>query len=279
MTPQQTHRAELPCPACIDQLTRFQTGLIEEADAEIVREHLDSCPSCRLFSDQVEAVADFVGSAEPTKLPDNLSTLLGPGDGVLGRPGDLADIVRSLYRLAGTLDPEGAEDLVQQTLLAALEEGPDVLELSVLAQDLTDRAFGAPGPVVRSLNDYETRVERRGAALDPDGDAAELFYPDFYEVGPDAGRHVDAPNRWGPANTLSPEDDVFTADLYGVVEDAVARLADPLRQIVQLVDIDNVSVAEAARLLRLDRDDAVDALHRARVHLRGVVDRSLTVGS
>src|SRR5262245_6210789 len=101
----EVHRAALPCAACVDQLTRFQTSLIEEADAEIVREHLSSCPSCRLFSEQLETVADFVGSAEPAALPDNLSVLADTEDGELGRPGDLTDIVRSLYRLARSLDP------------------------------------------------------------------------------------------------------------------------------------------------------------------------------
>lgn len=276
MTPQHTHEPELHCPACIDQLTRFQTGLLPQSDTEVVREHLNSCPDCRLFADQVETVADLVGSRAPTEVPDNLSVLF---DGVGDSPDDLADTVRSLYRLAATLDPDAPEDLVQQTLLAALEQGPGALELSTLAQDLTDRSFGDPGPVVRSLNDYETTTELRRAAPDSDGDTAELFYPDFYDAGPDAGRHVDTPNRWGPANTLSTEDDVFTADLYGVLDEAVAGLTDPLRQIVQLVDIDNVSVADAAQMLRLDQDDTVDALHRARIHLRGVVDQAVSSGS
>jgi DNA-directed RNA polymerase specialized sigma24 family protein len=149
----------------------------------------------------------------------------------------------------------------------------------VLAQNLTDRAFGDSGPTLRSLDEYETRTESRDPGPDPDGDTAELFYPEFYAVGPDAGRHVDAPNRWGQTNTLSPDDDVLTADLYGVVDDAIARLADPLGQLVQLVDIDDVSVANAAKTLRLDENDAADALHRARVHLRGVVDSVLAVRS
>ena len=61
MTPQHTHEPELHCPACIDQLTRFQTGLLPQSDTEVVREHLNSCPDCRLFADQVETVADLVG--------------------------------------------------------------------------------------------------------------------------------------------------------------------------------------------------------------------------
>lgn len=280
MSTQHTHRPELPCSACIDQLTRFQTGLLEEADSAVVAEHLSSCPSCRLFADQVETVTQFVGSGEPARVPGNLAVLFdGPMGDSVDRPDDVVDLVRSLYGLAETLDPDASEDLVQATLLAALEKGPGGLELSVLARDLTDRAFGGSGPEVRSLHEYETRTEGRSAAPDPDGDTAELFYPDFYEVGPDAGRHVDVPNSWGQVNMLSPEDDVFTADLYETVESAIALLDDPLRQMAQLVDIDNVSVSDAAQMLRLDQHDAVDALHRARIHLRGVVDQAISFGT
>ena len=137
---------------------------------------------------------------------------------------------------------------------------------------------GARNAASKRLDEYATRSEHIGPGPDPDGDTAELFYPDFYDVGPDAGRHIDSPNRWGEVKTLSPDDDALTADLYGIVDDAIARLADPLRQVVQFVDIDGLPVSDAARALRLDEDDAVDALHRARVHLRGVVDRFVTAG-
>jgi DNA-directed RNA polymerase specialized sigma24 family protein len=269
----------LSCAGCTGELTRFQTGLLEEANAAVVQEHLDSCPNCRLFSDQIDVVADFVGSGEPIEVPASVSNLLGgSAASMTDQPRDVGDILRSLCRLADSLDPIAAEDLVQQTLLAALEDGPGGLELKALAQNLTDRAFGDSGPTLRSLDDFATR-DSLDPNPDPDGDTAELFYPDFYANGPDAGRHVDVANRWGQTNTLSPDDDVLTAELYGVVNDAIARLADPLGQLVQLVDIDGVSVADAAKILRLDETHAVDALHRARLHLRGVVDNLITVGS
>jgi DNA-directed RNA polymerase specialized sigma24 family protein len=280
MTNEPTLTAALSCAGCTTQLTRFQTGLLEEADTAVVQEHLDSCPSCRLFSDQLDVIADFVGSGEPTAIPDSVSNLLDDvANSTADQSSDPADVIRSLCRLADSLDPNGAEDLVQQTLLTALEDSSGELEFSVLAQNLTDRAFADSGPTVRSLDDYTTRSESLGAGPDPDGDTAELFYPEFYASGPDAGRHVDAPNRWGQANTLSPDDDVVTAELYGAVDDAIARLDDPLGQLVQLVDIDEVSVADAAQMLRLDENDAIDALHRARVHLRGVVNQLITVES
>lgn len=280
----ETHlTTALSCPGCTAQLTRFQTGLLEEVDAAVVREHLVACPDCRLFADQLDLVADFVGSVgsvEPLDVPDSLSHLLGDfAHSPAQHSRDLSAIVRSLSRLAHSLDPKAADDLVQQTLLAALEGDPqEDPQPMALARDLIDRALGDSGPAARSLDDYATRRERIGPGPDPDGDTAELFYPDFYEIGPDAGRHIDTPNRWGEAKTLRPDDDVLTADLYGNVDDAIARLPAPFRQLVQLVDIDELPVSDAAQALRLDQDDAADALHRARIHLRGVVDQFVTVG-
>ena len=277
----ETHlTTALSCPGCTAQLTRFQTGLLEEMDATVVREHLAACPDCRLFADQLDLVADFVGSGVPADVPDSLSHLLGDfAHSKAPHPRDLSAIVRSLSRLAHSLDANAADDLVQQTVLAALEgDREEDLQPMALARDLVDRALGDSGPTVRSLDDYATRSEHLAPEPDPDGDTADLFYPDFYDTGPDAGRHIDTPNRWGEAKTLSPDDDVLTANLYGIVDDAIARLPDPLRQLVQFVDIDGLPVSDAARALRLDQDDAVDALHGARVHLRGVVDRFVTVG-
>jgi len=275
----ESARATAPsCAGYTKELTRFQSGLLDEADAEVAQQHLYACPSCRLLTHQVEVVTDLVGDAEPLTLPDSVSRLLNDiANGTADKPSDAGDIARLLFGLAQSLDPHVAEDLVQQTLLTAFEERPGELDLLALAQDLTDRAFGEPEPTVRSLDDYRTRAESQTADLDSDADTAKLFYPDFYDTGPDAGRHVDTPNHWGRTNTLSPDDEVFTTDLYGVVDGAIGRLADPLGQLVQLVDVNDVSLVDAARMLRLDQVDAVDALHRARLHLRGVVDEFMAV--
>ena len=280
MTNEAANATALSCAGCTSQLTRFQTGLLEEADTEVVQEHLDSCPSCRLFSDQIDVVVDFVGSGEPTDIPESVSNLLDDfAASTADMSNDPADVVRSLCRLADSLDPDGAEDLVQQTLLTAFEDNGGDLELSVLAQQLTDSAFDDSGPMTRSLDDYSTRIESQKPGLDPDGDTAELFYPEFYNSGPDFGRHVNAPNQWGQTNSLSPDEDVLTAELYGAVDDALSQLNDPLGQLVQLIDIDGVPLADAAQALRLDENDAVDGLHRARIHLRGVVASLVDVGS
>ena len=272
---------ELSCAEYTEELTQFRMGLLDEADTEVAQQHLYACPDCRLFTHQVETVTDLVADAEPhdlPHLPDSVSLLLHDiVDGEAERPSDPSEITRLLFGLARSLAPHAAEDLVQETLLSAFEESPRGLDPLSLARDLADRAFAEPEPMVRSLGDYRTRAENQTAELDPDADTAEFFYPDFYDIGPDAGRHIDAPNRWGQTNTLSPDDEVFTTDLYRVVDGAIARLADPLGQLVQLVDINDVSLADAAYVLRLDKVDAVDALHRARIHLRGVVNEYMAV--
>lgn len=270
--------AALSCVEYTRELTQFQLELLDEADAEVAQQHLYACPNCRLFTQQVEVVTNLVGDGEPPSLPDSLTRLLNDiANGAADKPRDPGDIARLLFGLAQSLAPHDAEDLVQQTLLTAFQERPGELDLLALARDLADHAFGEPGAAVRSLDDYRTRVERRTADLDSDADTAELFYPDFYDIGSDAGRHVDAPNQWGRTNTLSPDDEVFATDLYGVVDDAIGRLADTLGQLVQLVDVNDVSLVNAAHMLRLDQVDAADALHRARLHLRGVVDEFMAV--
>jgi DNA-directed RNA polymerase specialized sigma24 family protein len=71
---------------------------------------------------------------------------------------------------------------------------------------------------------------------------------------------------------LTPEEDYSTTELYGVVDQALDQLPAPLGQLIQLVDIDRLSLADAAAALRLTRDDATSALHRARVHVRGAIN-------
>lgn len=274
MSHTSAHPLALSCVEYTEGLTRLQSGLLADADAEVAQQHLYACPNCRLLTHQVEAVTDLVGDVEPPPVHKSVLRLLDDiAHGTAVEPRDPGAIAQLLLGLAKSLDPHGAEDLVQQTLLAALEERPGKLDLLALAKDLTDRAFGEPSSPVRSLDDYRTRAESEAAA-DPDSDAdtADLFYPDFYDIGPDVGRHVDTPNHWGRINTLSPDDEVLTHDLLAVVDSAIGQLADPLGQLIQLVDVDDVPLMDAAHMLRLDHVDAADALNRARLHLRGVVD-------
>jgi RNA polymerase sigma-70 factor (ECF subfamily) len=108
---------------------------------------------------------------------------------------------------------------------------------------------------------------------DPDADEPELFYPDFYTDGPDAGAWVESPVAWGEARVLRPEDDLVTTEAYGVVDAALAEL-DPIDAgLVTLVDIEGAPFSQAALELDLPSGEARERLARARFKVRAALDR------
>jgi hypothetical protein len=127
-----------------------------------------------------------------------------------------------LYALANALDANAADDLVQETLTSALADPDTDTTGSGLAATLT-RLAAEGGPDVDS-----PAVPTAGS--DPDADEAELFYPDFYTDGPDAGAWVDSPVAWGEARVLRPEDDLVTTEAYGVVDAALAETRSDRRR-------------------------------------------------
>ncbi len=262
--------SDLSCAACTKQLTGFQTGLLPESDSTIVAEHMAACSNCRLFSEQIDETSGFLEALPPRDPSQQLAESVADVTHSASAKDDPVVLLGQLSRLADSFDPAGAEDLVQRTFLAAVERDPRRLELAELARDLADKALADADPGLRGLEDFG--FAQQTSMSDPDADTAELFYPDFYESGPEIGQFVDSPNIWGRTNTLTPEEDFDTDELYGVVEQAITQLPVPLGQLVQLVDIEQLPLAEAASVLRLDSEDAAEALNRARIHVRGAVD-------
>ena len=61
--------------------------------------------------------------------------------------------------------------------------------------------------------------------LDIDADRAELFFPDFYDDGPNADSWVSPPSAWPSVNrVLGPDAELQTTELYGVVDAALEQL-------------------------------------------------------
>lgn len=199
---------DLACVECTAGLTAFQTGLLPEEDRSVVDEHLAGCPNCRLFSDQIDATIEFIDAMPPRQSTERLVESLAD-IAPAAQAGNPDDLLRQLCRLADSLDITRAEDLVQQTFLSAVERDPQRLDLAELARDLTDDALADTEPGLRSLDDFD----RQHPARDADTDSAELYYPDFYETGPEIGQFVDAPSIWGETNRLTPEADFQTGEL------------------------------------------------------------------
>lgn len=261
---------DLSCSDCTDRFTAFQLGLLPETDSGVLSEHLESCPDCRIFSEQVDQtsalLADFPQPDPDAELAAAIASSHRAATGT-----DHEGLLRQLCQLANSLDPRNAEDLVQATFLASAERDPSDLDFGTLARELTDISLRDQQPEdLRGLDQFGPG--RSTSMLEPDGDTAELFYPDFYDEGPDIGRFVDSPTVWGRASVLTPEEDYDSAELYDVVDQALVQMPTPLGQLIQLVDIDQLSLPEAAAALRLSTGDSTSALHQARVHLRGVID-------
>jgi DNA-directed RNA polymerase specialized sigma24 family protein len=255
------------CVECTDQLTAFQLGLLPEVDAEIVSEHIGACPNCRVFSEQLDQTAALLADFPQPAPPPELVATLGSPD--LSAGAGPQALLGALCQLAESLDPDNAQDLVQNVFLSAAENNSSDLRFDQLARQLTDAAL-ADEPEARSVDQFE--VGAPPEMLDPDGDSAELSYPDFYAEGPDIGSFIDSPGVWGRSNVLTPEENYDSGELFGVVDGALDQLPAPLGQLIQLVDIEQLSLTEAAAVLRLDVDESTAALHRARVHVRGLVN-------
>jgi len=149
--------------------------------------------------------------------------------------------VEVLLRVAMTLtaQPADAEDLVQDTLLRAYR-----------AIDRFDGRHPRAWLLTIMRRAEINRHRRRRPQLldDPDTDLDRLS-----AQGRPAG---------------SPEEVVVGGAFNEVVDVALAELPDKHRQVVQLVDIDDLTYAEAARLLDVPEGTVMSRLHRARKRIR-----------
>lgn len=164
-----------------------------------------------------------------------------------GRPSSAAAFARYvepevpvLYRVALTMagQPADAEDLVQDTLVRAYR-----------AIDRFDGAHPRAWLLTILRNTQRNRARTRIPAL---------LHDDEQETG-----RLD---RGGDAR--SAEDVVVDAQFEAVVADALAALPAMHRTVVQLVDVDGLTYAEAALALGIPRGTVMSRLHRARARIR-----------
>jgi RNA polymerase sigma-70 factor (ECF subfamily) len=145
-----------------------------------------------------------------------------------------------LYRVALTMagQPADAEDLVQDTLVRAYR-----------AIDRFDGAHPRAWLLTILRNTHRNRARRRIPAL-------------LHGDEPEAGLL----DRGG--DSRSTEDIVVDAQFEAVVADALAALPAMHRVVVQLVDLDGLTYAEAALALGVPRGTVMSRLHRARARIR-----------
>lgn len=146
-----------------------------------------------------------------------------------------------LYRVARTMtgQPADAEDLVQDTLIRAYR-----------AADRFDGAHPRAWLLTILRNTHVNRGRRRRPQLldDPDVALARL--------------EADQPDQ------ASPEAIVVDGSFEAAVVEALASLTPRFRRVVELVDLDGLSYAEAAQLVGVPVGTVMSRLHRARARMR-----------
>lgn len=145
-----------------------------------------------------------------------------------------------LYRVALTMagQPVDAEDLVQDTLIRAYR-----------AIDGFDGAHPRAWLLTILRNTHRNRARTR--------------VPSLLHTGEQESQLLD---RSGAS--CSAEDVVVDAQFEAVVAEALAALPTMHRVVVQLVDIDGLTYAEAAQALGVPRGTVMSRLHRARARIR-----------
>lgn len=255
----------LTCRGAVRAGSDDLAGLLSDAERGALEDHLAGCDSCACLMDQLRTTVAVLESRPDVQLPDTLRSMVNAAGG--GRGEALTAQLPHLYALANALDPESADDLVQDTITSALAD-PDA--------DTTPRALAAA--LTRLADNRGPDIQSPAvpaAGTDPDADEPELFYPGFYTDGPDAGAWIDSPVSWGEARVLGPDADVLTSEVYGVVDAALAGLDPVDAALITLIDIEGAPFAQAALELDLPSRYARDHLASARLAVRGALDRHI----
>ncbi len=148
--------------------------------------------------------------------------------------------VTILHRVALTLADQqaDAEDLVQDTLVRAYR-----------AIDRFDGAHPRAWLLTILRNTHRNRLRTR--------------LPSLLHAGEQAAGLLDH-----SGDARSTEDVVVDEHFEAVVADALAALPTMHRVVVQLVDVDGLTYAEAAQALGIPRGTVMSRLHRARIRTR-----------
>ncbi len=152
-----------------------------------------------------------------------------------------------VYRLAlGLLhDPAVAEDVVQDTFLAAISKLDHFEGRSRLSTWLYRVAYNA------SMDRLRRQGEAPLPAEDPDTDQGELPLPSVLV-------------EW----EVTPEEILADDEARAQLDAAIAELPGNLRVVFMLRDIEELSTSEAAEVLGLSNGAVKVRLHRARLMLR-----------
>lgn len=270
--------------------------------AQDLADHVKDCRACSAYLTQVATTSAVLA------MRGNAPEAFSSADEATAGSGDSMRTHQLLLSLATAADPAHAEELVQDTWQHLLEASPDTaptrMQLSdhllghirthakdddsdmsawadALAHPHRHKGSDAGGADVPS--DASGVTNLRAAAdldrLDIDADRAELFFPDFYDDGPNADSWVSPPTAWPfVTRVLGPDAELQTTELYEVVDAALEQLPSQVGDALHLVDLEGQTPAMVAGLLGIERDVLLSHLSVGRNHLRGRIDEYLAGG-
>lgn len=217
------------CALIAGRVSAYLDHAVPEKEATAIKAHLGSCADCNAYLSQLRTTMDILSRRPGIEVPNALREAIAAHD---ANDEYLTEVFTSstpqMLAVARAIDPEHAEDLVQNTWIDVLRSPVNGrVELTTLLtrlDALADQHRATDVDTDRPRDDLITEIAR--AEPDKDADTAELYYPGLYHQNPDLGDWVDAPNSWpGAAQILSPEDESTTEELFGVVDARAGRPA------------------------------------------------------
>jgi len=162
------------------------------------------------------------------------------------------------FALARINERSAAEDLVQETLLAAFEARDD------FRGDASTRTWLIS--ILKHKTIHRIRKLRREAPLDP----YVVDDAEWQAKFDDTGHWVVAPSGWRDPSTVVENDALGDALMR-----CIARLPEPLRTLIVLRDIDGVESRELIEILNISSANNLWVmLSRGREKLRGCMDKT-----
>ena len=181
--------------------------------------------------------------------------MLSDTDTWLDRHGD------ALYRyaLVRVRDSDIAEDMVQETLLAALRARDSY------AGQASERTW-LVAILKNKIIDHFRRAARETPMPDPPepDDTVEAFFE-----GETPGHWTEAPATWGRPDTALEQTEFWRA-----FRDCLANLPERQARVFALTELDELSTPELCKALDITASNAWVLLHRARLRLRDCLERS-----
>lgn len=163
------------------------------------------------------------------------------------------------FALARVRKPEVAEDLVQETLLAALK-GRRGFE-----SDSSERTW-LVGILRHKIADHFRKTSRESPFTDLDfcsGEFAEKFNRGFWN-------HDLGPKDWG----ASPESAMESGEFFQTLDSCLHKMPDRIAAVFALREMDEVPSVEICKTLGISEGNLWTMLHRARMALRECLERN-----